>query len=379
MSPANAINRKMGNDAKAKRGAQGFAKKVAHIIGMSGGLACGRGSTGLFALFSGIRKVLGQGEVIVPSLCCEAVALAVRASGHELTLADISPDTLCMTPETLAPHIGKNTRAVIIVHSFGIDAKTWQFDILRKEFPNTIFVEDIAHAFGGHSSSGKMLGGQLDFGLTSLASNKILPGGLGLLLHGANPKVPLDIISKRLPNSNGSDVPPELCVSLRNIVHSVADLWRGSEGEKNNAIFPMIEKSYYDIITQTRLMPCMESAENALKNIEHITTQRHLEYLEWVNIMNDGPFHIPNISEGGTCWRVPVVFESPKVALAATRTLRKHGFPVSNHYFPLSVLYGQDSCPNAEMVALRIINLWTDGSITLNDKLKIAKLIKKQY
>src|ERR1700679_485643 len=55
--------------------------KVADALGMDGALSFARGSASLYALFAALAKRYGPGEVIIPALCCEAVALAALYAG----------------------------------------------------------------------------------------------------------------------------------------------------------------------------------------------------------------------------------------------------------------------------------------------------------
>jgi len=58
-------------------------------------------------------------EVVVPANTFIATAAAVVRAGANPRFADVSDDTLLMTPDTLAAAITRRTRAVIVVHLFG--------------------------------------------------------------------------------------------------------------------------------------------------------------------------------------------------------------------------------------------------------------------
>ncbi len=63
---------------------------------------------------------IGPGdEVIVPANTFIATAAAVVRAGARPRFADVSDDTLLLTPQTLAEAITPSTRAVIVVHLFG--------------------------------------------------------------------------------------------------------------------------------------------------------------------------------------------------------------------------------------------------------------------
>ena len=80
------------------------------------GLANGTDALELSLIALGI----GPGdEVVVPANTFIATAAAVVRAGAEPRFADVSDDTLLLTPETLAEAITPRTRAVIIVHLYG--------------------------------------------------------------------------------------------------------------------------------------------------------------------------------------------------------------------------------------------------------------------
>ena len=58
-------------------------------------------------------------EVVVPANTFIATAAAVARAGATPRFADVSDDTLLMTPQTLAEAITPRTRAVIVVHLYG--------------------------------------------------------------------------------------------------------------------------------------------------------------------------------------------------------------------------------------------------------------------
>jgi dTDP-4-amino-4,6-dideoxygalactose transaminase len=58
-------------------------------------------------------------EVIVPAMTFASTANAVIHAGGRPVLTDVDRETMCITPETLAPHLTEQSRAVIPVHFAG--------------------------------------------------------------------------------------------------------------------------------------------------------------------------------------------------------------------------------------------------------------------
>lgn len=96
-----------------------FEEELASAFG--GGFAVGMGS-GTDALELCLREagiVRQEQEVIVPALTSLFTAQAVVASGARLRVADVDPDTLLLTPESLERAWTPATVAVICVHLYG--------------------------------------------------------------------------------------------------------------------------------------------------------------------------------------------------------------------------------------------------------------------
>lgn len=353
-----------------------LTKKVASLLGMRTALGFSRGSAGLYALLSAIARQQGPGEVIIPTLCCETVALAAIFAGHSVRFADVSPLTLCVTPQTVEALISVHTRAVVVVHLYGIDAQAGRFNALRFRNPGIAFIEDIAHAFGGYGEDGRLLGASLDYTLASFADSKIVPGEGGMLLFGAGGLPPASVSSEFL-----SDIPrvakPRLALSLRNLVHALADLWREEGGRRGPLIFPEMLDRYKSLIVAPGNIANQDAVFDALEKLPENREARYKKYLLYRDGILSKGVTVPCLHGGSTCWRCPVVFESASAASAVTESLRAMGIPASNHYFPLNVLFGSPGCPDGEYVALRIVNLWVDESMPSDTIQKTVDIINR--
>jgi len=106
-------------------------------------------SSGTAALHLAIRALnLGPGdEVIVPSFTFIAVANAVVYERATPVFADIDPVTLNITAETAAALISPHTRAMIVVHTFGVPAEMNALIALARQH-NLAIIEDACEAIG---------------------------------------------------------------------------------------------------------------------------------------------------------------------------------------------------------------------------------------
>ncbi len=107
---------------------------------------CSLTGSGTMAIEVAVRALgIGQGdEIIVPANTFFASATSAANAGAKIILADVDPETMNITPETISRVISKKTKAIIGVHLFGniIDPEPF------KEF-NIPFIEDASHGFGG--------------------------------------------------------------------------------------------------------------------------------------------------------------------------------------------------------------------------------------
>jgi dTDP-4-amino-4,6-dideoxygalactose transaminase len=113
---------------------------VAHAVGVG---------SGTDALLLTLRALgIGAGDdVIVPANTFIASAEAVVLAGATPVFADVSPDTLLLTPEELEAAITPRTAAVIVVHLYGqmpdMDALS-----LSADRAGIVLIEDAAQAHG---------------------------------------------------------------------------------------------------------------------------------------------------------------------------------------------------------------------------------------
>lgn len=104
-------------------------------------------------------------EVVVPSFTFSSTATAPWRTGATVRFADVDPETLSLTPETVDPVIGANTRAVIVVHYAGISDRPDELAAFLAE-RGIALIEDNAHGIGA-SWDGRPLG---SFGMLSAMS-----------------------------------------------------------------------------------------------------------------------------------------------------------------------------------------------------------------
>ena len=154
---------------------QELEEKFARSLGVDRASAVSSGTSGLYLALKALD--IGPGdEVITTPMSFIATVHAILLSGARPVLADIDPDHLGLSPDTIAPKITEKTRAVILVHLFGNPAPAEE--IVQLLTPKGIaLIEDACQSFGA-KRNGKSVGSIGAFGVFSFYPTKNL-GGAG--------------------------------------------------------------------------------------------------------------------------------------------------------------------------------------------------------
>jgi len=131
------------------------------------------GREALLALLRAFDLPAGA-EVIVQGFTCVVVPNAIKAAGLRAVYADIDPETLNLTPETVAGAASPRTRAVICQHTFGIPAETHELRTLC-DAHGWILIEDCAHILPDRTGPNGILR-HADHAICSFGRDKAVSG-----------------------------------------------------------------------------------------------------------------------------------------------------------------------------------------------------------
>jgi perosamine synthetase len=121
---------------------------------------------------------IGPGdEVIVPSFAFIAVANAVLHVSATPVFADVDPVTLNLAPSTVEPLITSRTRAILVVHTFGIPAEMHALRALATRH-NLVIIEDACEAIGAEFHQ-RRVGAFGDLAVFGFYPNKQITTGEG--------------------------------------------------------------------------------------------------------------------------------------------------------------------------------------------------------
>lgn len=119
-------------------------------------------------------------EVIVTDHSWAATAHSIAYTGARCVFVDIIPETLCIDPEAIKAAITPRTKAIMLVHNFGIPADMDEILEIAKEH-NLKVIEDAAPALGAEYK-GKKCGTMGDIGCFSFQGAKIAAASEGGVL-----------------------------------------------------------------------------------------------------------------------------------------------------------------------------------------------------
>jgi len=135
-------------------------------------------SSGRDALMLALRGAgIGQGdEVIMPTYVCSSVMDSVHFAGANPVICDIGDD-YCISVDAIQRKISDRTKAIIVVHIFGISAQVKEILAIARS-RKILVIEDCAQAIGGQID-GRNVGSFGDLSFFSFQAIKLITCGEG--------------------------------------------------------------------------------------------------------------------------------------------------------------------------------------------------------
>lgn len=154
-----------------------FGKAISKHVGAGDCVACGSGTAALQLALLALN--IGKGdEVILPTYVCQSVADAVMSTGATPIFCDVG-GLWNMEPENVEKKISSSTKAIIIVHIYGIYADTPSFKKYRIPL-----IEDFCQCFGPKNNPATKATGDVSF--YSFHATKCLTTGEGGAISSNN-------------------------------------------------------------------------------------------------------------------------------------------------------------------------------------------------
>lgn len=351
-------------------------------------------NSGRSALLS-ILKALEIGkddEVILQSFTCVAVPNSVIAAGAKPVYADIS-NSLTLDPYDLEEKITKKTKAIIIQHTFGIPADLAQIIKISKKYKINI-IEDCAHTVGGEYK-GKKLGLFGEAAFFSFGRDKAFSCVFGGMAITDNKE-----IGKKLRIYQKNKDYPNFAWILRQLFHPIAffiilpiyDFF--SLGKILLVLLQKLQMLSLPVFKEEKegemkknfvkklpnSLACLALFQ--LKRIKEFNQKRvdissfYLKELKGENVILPCP-------EVVSFLRFPLIVENRDECISF---LRKNGVYIGKWYAGIidpkgvnfnNINYQRGLCPNAEVIARKIINLPTYPAMRSKNAEKVVKLLKQ--
>lgn len=362
-----------------------FESAYLNQIGSEAMIWTGRAATGLYAVYrlaASLRPEIDRPEVIVPAIMCATAANTALLAGVLPRFVDVDPLTGLMDPAMIPERLTERTVAIVAIHLYG---QTMALDSLRQlcDERGILLIEDHTQALGGVLPDGRPVGSAGDASVCSFNRTKIIDvGGGALTLRRAEWLEPLQAIfeAEPLPPTPAPERLAELSLSYRNMHHGLSALLRMGEimPEEIAPLFLQVRPAYNPLY----LRPAPEDGTAlaaAWSGLDAALQRRRRRAMAYAEQLEGGPWHLLNgWQDSGVCWRYTLLLDHPRQQRAFSEAVRGDGFHVSNLYWPPHHFFRpQDTCPQADAFARRVVNLWVDEGISDDYPVPCAASLKK--
>lgn len=139
-------------------------------------------NNGTSAILAGLHAlgISPMDEVIVPSATWWSSVMPILHCGGIPVFAEIENECLGLDPEDVKRKITAKTKAIVVVHLFGMPSKIDEIKAIADKHGLKI-LEDASHAHGA-MYKGKPIGSFGDVSIFSMQGNKLIPSGEGGVL-----------------------------------------------------------------------------------------------------------------------------------------------------------------------------------------------------
>ena len=341
-----------------------------------------------------ILKALGIGkgdEVIVQAFTCVAVPNSVLWIGARPIYVDIGSD-FNININDLKKKITKNTKAIIIQHTFGTPAKVDEVKRLIKG-KKIILIEDGCHGLGAKYND-QMVGTLGDIAFFSFGRDKVLSSVFGGMILCSDKK-----LNKKLEKLiNDLDEPSYRWIGQQlfhpiafNFILPVYNIFGGKYllflfqklGLLSKAIYKEEKETVQPSVFPLRMPGALAllASKQLDKLVSYNLHRKKIANFYFKNIRSE-LIKIPKQKVGAIWLRFPLLVNNPEIVIKKMKTkgillgdwYKEVVVPVNNLK---KVYYIEGSCPIAEDISKHIVNLPTYPTFSKKDaKYVLENLIK---
>jgi perosamine synthetase len=354
------------------------------------------GRTCLYSILSSLN-LKPEDEVLIQSYTCVAVPEPILWVNAKPIYVDINPQTLNTSAEDLEKKITKNSKVIIIQHTFGNPAGLKQIIEIAKRH-NLFIIEDCCHALGAEYHD-KKVGTFGDVSFFSFGRDKVISSVFGGILVANNEEIGAEIEDFkekkcRLPSKGWV---------LQQILHPII-----FATVKPLYTFLNLGKIILEVSKRLRITSKAVYAEEKqgkrpnfiLKKLPNAMAMMALHQFKKLNKLNDHRRDLANFYtkelENEKIQTIKEESNTKNIYLRYTvltknpaeihKEMRKHNIYLGDWYDRAvapkgvnyqKIHYNPQACPNAEKAAEMTINLPTHIGISKNDAQQIIKHLKK--
>lgn len=294
-------------------------------------------------------------EVIVPASTFISTAMAFHWAGWHIRIADVAPETLLLTPETLRPALNSRTRAVVSVHLYGQKADNNALASLCQTH-GCVLVEDAAHRLPLPDDAAPV--GQ--YACYSFNAVKEAPAGEGGLLWCAEPEK--EALAREISNVGLPIDTPQRCETPLHRDYEFG--LKGGLKLRLNDIAASLALHGLRNLVSTR-----QQRQNIARNYDLVCQGLAPDILP---LKRD--FH-----DDSALMYILRTHEEMRTQLR--QTLAKAGISTSVHYPALSShpLWKNAVCPNAEQASREIITLPLHLALSRTDQQRVIDALHQAH
>ncbi len=337
------------------------------------------GRSALLAILKSLN-LKNQDEILIQTFTCVAVPNSILWANLKPVFVDIDK-TLNLDPEDLKRKITPRSRAVVVQHTFGYPAQIEKIKKICQEH-KLFLIEDCAHSLGA-KYKGKKIGTFSDASFFSFGRDKVVSSVFGGLATTNNQK-----IGKNLKEFQKNLNYPSRKFILQNLLHPVLfelilpTYYFFNLGKTllvffqklnllNLPVSPCEKKGQKPNVLPKKLpnaMACLALGQlNRLDKFLNHRMKIARIYEKRLKSQKSTKLILPPQNSKTTYLRFPILVKNPERIRQEFHT--KHKTLLGNWYRPLvapkgvnlnAISYQPGSCPRAEKISQKILNLPTN-------------------
>jgi len=353
-----------------------FEKAVAEYVGAKYAVAVSSGTAALHLanLAAGVKA---GNSIVTSPITFVASANAARYCGGDVFFADINPNTINMSPESLKDVLSKNlnVRVIIPVHFAGLPCDMASIKAVADHI-GAVIIEDAAHALGATYPNGKRVGCCENSLMTIFSFHpvKAIAAGEGGMITTNDETTYRKLIRSRSHGINKLDDP----------LHVLAEAF--TDGERNPWYYEMQELGFHYRITDIQ---CALALSQFKKLETFINRRRELvkNYdLAFSGMKNFHPAQMSGRDQSGHHLYV-LSTDFKKIGLTRSQVMKKlkeHGVGSQVHYIPVPMHpyyqklgHNMNNYPNAQDYYNQALSIPLFYDLTSDEQKKVIFTIDK--